>query len=410
MKIRCQYCNAYIDDTNTICPTCGAPNPGVVRTVSTQPLTIEQLQSWYAEHHLPPYEVTRFFIGVDCREARAFGIYREGSNFVVYKNKSDGSRAIRYKGTDEAYAVNEIFQRLKQEIIEQKAVQLTKASDRMRSTSDRMWSESGHMRNVYETPPVFRQVSNGVSSVVKVRIITLIIMICLALLAIFLQMPKNPLRGGYYVYNDRTYFDYQTGSFTQGFRNTWFTATEDDWKKTPAFGDDQVPYELQTWKKAEQYYKGETWTPDYSAVDFYKSTGFEDYEHRYDSKKGYYRYDDDCYYHDSSYIDSEWYRYDQAEESWEKIYDEDRPDALTHISTLDDFWFVPEWDESTQFTDFQDQHSSYNHEYGSTWNNYDSYDYDWGSSDTWDNYDSYDYDWGSSDTWDSGTTDWDSDW
>ena len=111
MKIRCQYCNAYIDDTNTICPTCGAPNPGVVRTVSTQPLTIEQLQSWYAEHHLPPYEVTRFFIGVDCREARAFGIYREGSNFVVYKNKSDGSRAIRYKGTDEAYAVNEIFQR-----------------------------------------------------------------------------------------------------------------------------------------------------------------------------------------------------------------------------------------------------------------------------------------------------------
>ena len=45
----------------------------------------------------------RFFIGEDFREARAFGIYKAGENrFVVYKNKSDGSRAVRYDGPDEA--------------------------------------------------------------------------------------------------------------------------------------------------------------------------------------------------------------------------------------------------------------------------------------------------------------------
>ena len=58
-------------------------------------------------------DVTRFFIGKDIKEPRAFGIY-ENSNgeFVVYKNKEDGSRAIRYTGTDEAYAVNELYYRL----------------------------------------------------------------------------------------------------------------------------------------------------------------------------------------------------------------------------------------------------------------------------------------------------------
>ena len=35
-------------------------------------------------------------------------------------NMSNGQRKIRYEGSDEAYGVNELFQRLKQEIIEQK--------------------------------------------------------------------------------------------------------------------------------------------------------------------------------------------------------------------------------------------------------------------------------------------------
>jgi len=63
----------------------------------------------------------RFFIGYDMREPKAYGIYRdEEGNFIVYKNKSNGSKSVRYKGSDEAYAVNEIYQKLRTEMAELK--------------------------------------------------------------------------------------------------------------------------------------------------------------------------------------------------------------------------------------------------------------------------------------------------
>ena len=63
----------------------------------------------------------RFFIGEDHRGARAFGVYKDEHGVcTVYKNKSDGSRAIRYQGTDEAHAVGEIYQKLKSEIQNQR--------------------------------------------------------------------------------------------------------------------------------------------------------------------------------------------------------------------------------------------------------------------------------------------------
>ena len=84
------------------------------------PKTIEELQAWYEARNLPPSDVTRFFIGVNYKGPKAFGIYKEGNDFIVYKNKADGQRAVRYKGSDEAYAVNELYLRLKEEILNQK--------------------------------------------------------------------------------------------------------------------------------------------------------------------------------------------------------------------------------------------------------------------------------------------------
>lgn len=89
----------------------------------TTPKTIAELQQWYEEHNLPPQETTRFFIGINYRQPRAFGIYQDGDNYVVYKNKNDGSRTIRYQGPDEAHAVKELWEKLKQEILRQKANQ-----------------------------------------------------------------------------------------------------------------------------------------------------------------------------------------------------------------------------------------------------------------------------------------------
>ena len=63
---------------------------------------------------MPSAETTRFFIGVNYTNPKAFGIYKEGNEFIVYKNKSDGSRSERYRGSDEAYAVNELYQKIRE--------------------------------------------------------------------------------------------------------------------------------------------------------------------------------------------------------------------------------------------------------------------------------------------------------
>lgn len=76
-----------------------------------RPGTIEQLRDFCAYNEMP-LERMRFFVGEDYRQPRAFGIYRDGETFVVYKNKDDGSRAVRYNGPDEAYAVGELYDKL----------------------------------------------------------------------------------------------------------------------------------------------------------------------------------------------------------------------------------------------------------------------------------------------------------
>jgi hypothetical protein len=111
---KCPYCGSTVRSDEQKCPNCGAANENYVaempRTVFL-PKTIEELKEYCAERGMPLLRM-RFFIGEDYREPRAFGIYRDGGNVVVYKNKADGSRAIRYQGPDEEHAVNEIFQKL----------------------------------------------------------------------------------------------------------------------------------------------------------------------------------------------------------------------------------------------------------------------------------------------------------
>lgn len=138
MKTTCEYCGSLFENYLTACPNCGGPNRNVVRSAGDQPMTIQELQRWYKDHGLPPYEVTRFFIGVDYRQPRAIGIYQDptSGHFVVYMNLDSGRRGIRYDGRDEAYAVNEVFQRLKSEIIQQKQA----AMERSRQQKKGMFS------------------------------------------------------------------------------------------------------------------------------------------------------------------------------------------------------------------------------------------------------------------------------
>jgi hypothetical protein len=134
-QVKCEYCGAFIDETADKCPNCGGVNKNFKRIVSDTPQTIEELQDWYRARKLPDENITRFFIGKDIREPKAFGIYKDGSNYIVYKNKADGSRAVRYQGTDEAYAVNELYMKLKSEILNQKSRSMNRTSSSKNSST-----------------------------------------------------------------------------------------------------------------------------------------------------------------------------------------------------------------------------------------------------------------------------------
>lgn len=195
MRVKCEFCGAMIEEANDRCPNCGAPLSGVNRTSSGQPKTIEELKAWYTAHHLPPEEITRFFIGKNISEPKAFGIYRDGNgDFVVYKNKASGERAVRYKGSDEQYAVNELYQRLKAEIADQKG---------------------NRPANTTQQPPAKKKKKKGC-------LIAIIIFTVLAMLtAIFDHSAPN----GYYKYNGTQYYH-------QGSSWYYYDKETDDWYKS----------------------------------------------------------------------------------------------------------------------------------------------------------------------------------
>ena len=208
MKIQCDYCGNTYEDTQEKCPSCGAPNPSHQNT--GKPKTIEELQDWYKKRNLPAPEVTRFFIGVDYKEPKAFGIYKdENGEFIVYKNKADGSRAVRYKGKDEQYAVNELYQRLKDEIVHQK--HLNEGNRSGGSGSGSVFSGGGGGRDG-KTP--------FGPKLVRFLIKFWIIAVLVSFLITFIVTPIRNRHNGYYQYGEAILYNYQddcsTGITTTG--------------------------------------------------------------------------------------------------------------------------------------------------------------------------------------------------
>ncbi len=221
MKIKCDYCDSMIEETEKQCPHCGAPLSGANRTASSSPQTIEQLKAWYKAHNLPPEEVTRFFIGRDVREPKAFGIYKNTSDdFVVYKNKSDGSRAIRYQGKDETYAVNELYQRLRSEIEDQIRRNNPTAPRGYKNTYRGTAGNRGSGGN----DSFFKKLFNWMLDHKKISITIFIVIVCIIAALCASGVPR-----GYYSYNGRDY--YRQGSDWYYYDNdfgTWHWATGSD--------------------------------------------------------------------------------------------------------------------------------------------------------------------------------------
>lgn len=230
----CPYCGSELSGNEVICPNCGAyldvtnlygkteatggmamaqAQEAVERSEAetavemiTEPKTIEELQLYCEQHGMPLLRM-RFFIGENYQEPRAFGIYKEGNEFIVYKNKDTGVRAIRYRGTDEAFAVNEIFQKLLSEC------------------HNRGVYPDGNNREMVGAEPVsrgYKQKSQATNKGLAVGLV--IVFISIALIA-GIGNAKKHKEDGYYQFgndyyyrygDDWSFYDFGTGSWSVG--------------------------------------------------------------------------------------------------------------------------------------------------------------------------------------------------
>ena len=370
MKVRCEYCGNYLSDTEERCPNCMAPNEHLKRVGNAVPQTIEELKLWYKEHNLPSEETTRFFIGKDIKESRAFGIYYDDKkgNYVVYKNKTTGERAVRYEGKDEAYAVNELYLKLKEEIQNQKSMNTSNHS--LPSINNNYVKHKNH---------------SGVLSFFKNLLIVLIAIGIIPAFCFFMDY-KTRFHIGYYELNNQLLYLYKDCAKSHPISCEWYIydAKTDIWSQ--AEGTIRTPkYGGRKWNKSNRLYKKYDVKTQYYEFDWYKEL------HPPTPDKGYYNYNGQTYYYYYG-----WYLYNNG---WQKTNDLDG-DIIYNPSSYYDSSATSDDTYSFEDSSYYSSHSDYDDDDDDDYwsNDYDDDDWDSGS------------DWDSSDSWDSGGTDWDSDW
>lgn len=279
MQIKCDYCGSMIEEQNSTCPNCGATLDGVNRFAGGQPRTIEELKAWYVAHNLPPEEVTRFFIGKNITEPKAFGIYQDSTgDFVVYKNKSDGQRAVRYQGADEAYAVNELYQKLKGEIADRKSETGTQRYNE--ATAVATEKKKSRKRGLFVGVIIFAMIF----PMLNMGIVMLISKMAFGI------DDLGPSRG-YYEYEDDTYY-YQDSTWYQ------YDDVDDDWS---VMDDAEVPEAISSDAQGE--------------YQIYSHDGA--------------RFEDSIWYTEPTYTDYD----DDYDDDWDNDYDWDTGDSWDYNDT-----------------------------------------------------------------------------
>lgn len=292
MRVKCEYCDNYILDTEENCPVCGAPNAHMMRSGDGIPKTIEELKAYALSKGLP-LEQMRFFIGEDIREPKAFGIYEEeGGDFVVYKNKANGERAVRYRGSDEAYAVNELYQKLRSEVTDQK---------------EKIAAGEGKPK---------KQKSDGGGKKGKGCLIALIAVIIVTIVGMVgcMRMADKYPDNGYYLYEGTYYYTQDTGGSWHAydeFDDDWFAISDvedelyDNWKEYKIA--DLKPENTQDENVQYVYY------PNIQESDYWDDSDLDEY------------YDTDTYDNTDTYEDTDTWNddWDDDDLDWDDSYDWD---------------------------------------------------------------------------------------
>lgn len=301
MKINCPYCGNPFEDTSAQCPHCMAPNEHRRTESDGTPTTIEGLRRWYEEKKLPPYSVTRFFIGENVSEPRAFGIYRDGKNVIVYKNKDNGARAVRYSGTDEAYAVSEIFTKLKDEILHQKQINFDQNHSLPTQSMEEQSGSGSIPAEDFASAPQTAQPAKRSGCLSKLLLIIAIFLILSFISRACSSSADTPAQG-YYNYDGNAYY-YQNDN------SGWYSYNNGQWNVAQ-----NVPQGLLESYAYNNYYSGSNYN-NHGGYDYYYSD-FSDSDY----------YDDDYYsgssYSGSSYSDNS-YSYSDSSSSWDDDDDDD---------------------------------------------------------------------------------------
>ena len=253
MKIKCDWCGSWINDFDQVCPNCGGVNNNYNRHANGVPQTIEELKAWAKEMNLPLEEM-RTFIGEDYKGAKAFGIYKDQ--------------------TDEAYAVNELYQKMKERVAVQKAHQQPKAAKPASSASVAAQQRQSE-----------KNLSKALFPICLITIVAVII-----LSVVFALIGESGPDTGYYTYGGRSYYYY----------GDWYEWENDSWQ--------YAPYESWMDSDYESYY------------DSYSYDSGSDYEDFADSS--YYTPYDDSGDDDDSWDDDSWDSGWDSGDSWDSGYDD----------------------------------------------------------------------------------------
>ena len=347
-----------------------------------------------------PLEDIRFFIGKDEKYPKAFGIFQDETGmWVVYKNKSDGSRSIRYRGESEQEACQIIWDKLEEETKKQKKNrdwwihQELLVEDAEAAEEKGLQEEVVRNKSLVSTEIVSKLLDGlydfGRWVVLVAFVLTLLYQVGNIVETVQqnntqqIEIQTRKANGYYHHFYEWFYFD----------NPYWYHFENDAWKNVGTAEPSTLKSYVFSPKKPK------------NAPEFVKPNN----ELTSNYRPGYYKYNNDWFYYNAPY----WYYFE--DNSWNNGGTEPIiSDGYTYSSQgegVDTPFSYPEFSTSQDETQYDSSDSYY-------YNDSQSYDYDlndyywdsdWSSSwdDSWDSSSGFDYDFSD---WDSSGVDWDSDW
>ncbi|HCK89216.1 MAG TPA: hypothetical protein DHW39_10530 [Erysipelotrichaceae bacterium] len=254
-----------------------------------------------------PLDKMRFFPGEDRHDAKCFGIYQDDSgDFIVYKNKADGSRAVRYRGKDEAKACQIFWDKLEDEIrIRQKERDWWKHQQAMASDQEyaKEFQEEITRRKKQKRKTALKR---NLSSIAKP--VAIAAGIGLASVLAFSYIRQHIPHNGYYTAPTQEVYYHQNGSWYLWNNNNWnlydYDTDYDTWS-TWDYSGYTAPEE-----STDAYFY------DFSDSEYYKepSSHSSDYDSDYDSD---WSDDWDDSWDSSDDYDYDWDDWDSSDTDWD---------------------------------------------------------------------------------------------